>query len=139
IGRARVGRMVQHDENEIYVRREVVQLVGQPLALLTGDFFECTVEHENESVAGSYRIETTLLEVRKALEIVAQSDIQVAMKIVVAESGVNRNVFLAENASLRIPGFPIVRIVAVVDDVTGEADERWIRVGNRFYKSDSHC
>src|SRR5208282_991015 len=57
------------------------------------------------------------------------------MQIVVAERGVNRNLLLAPHRSFRIENFPVVFIVAVVDDVTAEGDEGRVGLSNGLYQS----
>ena len=39
--------MVEHEENEVHIRWDIVQLVCQPLALGAGGFVQRAVEHEH--------------------------------------------------------------------------------------------
>src|SRR5260370_1338787 len=135
IRRTGVGRMVHNDENEFHVARKVVQLLGEPLPLRTGELIERTIQHEHERVGGADGIVAALLYIRETLEVVVQGNAFIAVKIVVADRGVNRNLFLAPHCGFTIPHLPIVVVVAVIDDVAAEGDKRRIGLGNPAFIS----
>ena len=60
------------------------------------------------------------------------------MQIVVAQSGIDRDLFVAPNGGLIIPDFPVVRVVAVVNNIAGETDEGGVRRGDGLHQSDAH-
>jgi hypothetical protein len=61
------------------------------------------------------------------------------MQVVIPQSGVNGDFLVPPGAGFGVPDFPIVRVVAIVNKVAGEADEGGIRVRYGLYQSDSDC
>lgn len=60
-----------HDKYEIYVGGNMVEFIHEPLALRSGDFRQRAVEHENERVSSADGVIATLLQIGKALKVVA--------------------------------------------------------------------
>ena len=56
------------------------------------------------------------------------------MQIMIAERGINRNMLVAPNAGLAVPYFPVIDVVAVVNDVPSEADKSRSGGGNRLHQ-----
>src|SRR5580692_3269758 len=103
VRRTCVWRMVQHDEYEINIPRHCVQHLRQPLSLGPGSLVERTVEYQHQAVSCANRVVAAVLKVRKTLKIIRQSDVLVAMEIVIAQRRVNGDLFLTPNAGLAIP------------------------------------
>src|SRR5215472_10862630 len=61
------------------------------------------------------------------------------MQIVVPKGRIDRNHLLAPDPGLRIPNLPVVRVVTVVDNVPGEANERGICLRDRLHQSPSYA
>jgi len=91
-----------------------------------GDFILRTVQHEHQRARGADGVIPAVLEIGEAFEIIGQRNFFIAVKIVVAQGGVNGNLLLAPHGGLAIPNLPVVFIKAVVDDVATERDKRRI-------------
>jgi len=87
--------MVKNNEHKVHIARKMVQLLGEPLPLRAGDFVERTVQHQHQRVGGADGVVDAVFHVGEALEIVSKSNFFAAVKIVVAERGVDRNLFLS--------------------------------------------
>ena len=77
-------------------------------------------------------IVATVFQIGKALEIVSQSNLFVTVKIVVAQCRENRNLVGAPHRGFRVPHFPVIFVVAVVDDIPGKTNKRGIGLSNRL-------
>src|SRR5271165_2203948 len=114
--------MMEKKKNEVNVGRDVIELVGQPLALRSGGFVERAIEREDEGIASPDRVIAAVLQIREALEIIAQRDFLFAVQIVISESRIDRNFLFPQDAGLAVPDLPVVGVVPVIDDIAGEAD-----------------
>ena len=85
-----VGRMVEHEEDEIDAGGKVVELVGEPLALRAGELVERAVEDEDERVGGADGIVAALVEIGEMVEVVGERGLFVAVEFVVADGGEDR-------------------------------------------------
>src|ERR1700730_7893273 len=130
--------MVQNNKDELDIGGNGIELLGQPLALPTGDFFERTVEDEYERIGGTDGVVSTLFQVREMLEIISQSHFPTAVKIVVAERWIHRDPPLTPQSSFGIPDLPVIRIIAVVNDVTSNGDECGIDICYGANERSSH-
>jgi len=128
---------MKHEEDEIYVRRNLVELRGEPFALGAGGFFQRAIKHEQERVGGSYGIVSAVLEVGEALEIVTECGIQIAVHIMISQRRIDGNFLVAPDAGFAVPDFPIVYVIAVVNDISGEANESGVGRCNGLDKSDA--
>src|SRR5580700_5776634 len=121
--------MVQNNKDKLDVGGNVIELFVQPLALRTRDFLARAVENECERIGGTDGVISTLFQVREMLEIVCQSHFLTAVKIVVAERRINRDAPLTPQSSFGIPSMPVIGVVAVVNDVASDGNERGIGIG----------
>src|ERR1700759_1028730 len=84
-----VRRMVEDEKNEVQILREVVHLRGEPLALRAGKFLEVAIKDKEQRIGNAGGIVTTVLQIREALEVVAESDLQIAVQFVISDGGVD--------------------------------------------------
>ena len=133
-----VGRMMQHQENEIDAGGKVVELALEPLALRAGDFVERAVKDEDQCVGGADGVVAIFAEVGKALEIICERDLFVAVHFVVADGGENGNIFVAPDGGFFVKDFPVVFVGALVDDVASEADECGMGAGDGVDQRPAH-
>src|SRR5256885_7381363 len=134
----RVWRMVENNEHEVDIACDRIEFMPEPLSLCAQRLAERTVKHQEERVRGAHRVVAASAELRKVVEVVIERNVLVAMKIVIAESGINRNFFLAPNASFHVPNVPIIRVRTVVGNVATNADEGRMRICNALNQSPSH-
>src|SRR5579863_5044832 len=120
--------MMEHEKYEIHVRGDVIEFVGQPLALRSIGFRKRAVKRENQRVGGAHGVVAAVLQIGKALEIVAQRDLFVSMQVMVSQSWIDWNFVIAPDARLLVPDLPIVLVVSVVDDVASETNKSRIRL-----------
>ena len=124
--------MVVHDQNKIDSRGNMIELGGQPLTLRTGDLLEGAIEYEQQHVRGAQRIIAAPFQLGEASEVVPQGDLLFSVEIVIPQRGVDRDALVAPDFRFRVPDLPVIDIVPVVNDVTGEADKCRIRLSDGF-------
>ena len=75
------------------------------------------VEHEQERIPRANSIIAAVFQFRKALKIVVERKLTPA-QVMVAEYRVHGNTVLVPDRGLHIPCFPVIGIIAVINDIS---------------------
>src|SRR5271170_3241089 len=97
--------------------------MDEPLPLRSSGLIERTVEGKQKRVGETYRVITVALQIRKALEVVREGNLLIAIEVMVPESRINRNLFCPPYRGFLVPDLPIIQIVALVDNIAAHGNE----------------
>src|SRR5208337_1903509 len=131
VGGTGVRRMVENEEHKIHVGGKMIELGREPRTLRAGEFVEIAIENEHERIGDPRGIEAIFLEFREALEIIGEGGIQIAVQIVIANRGINRNFAFPPKRGFGVPHLPVLGVVTIQNDVSTDGDKDGIFLGNR--------
>src|SRR6185369_15856331 len=95
---------------------------------------ERAVDGEDHDIAGSHRVEATLLKIREPLKIVIQRDRLVAAKVVITERGINAHSGIAERRCFLVKDAPLRGVTAMRHDVTADEKDGRFLSGNLLHQ-----